>query len=82
MIETRNCSTVFQSAKFSRDVRSSVDLFCYRNNSNGTKQIAINYSLLQKDVRGHQAVVSGWGLQIAEGACFPRDFKSKSRQIA
>jgi hypothetical protein len=36
----------------------------------------------RKDVRGHRAVVGGWSLQIAEGACFPRDFESKSCQIA
>jgi hypothetical protein len=81
LLESRNSCSVFHFAEFSWDItKFALTAFVIENNR-GTEQIAINYRLLQEDIRGHRDFESGWLLQITETACFPRDRKPKSSQL-
>jgi hypothetical protein len=81
LLETRNISSVFHLAEFSWEITIFALTSFVIENNRGTEQIAINYSLLQEDVRGHRVFESGWLLQIAEATCFPGDRKPKSSQL-
>jgi hypothetical protein len=82
LLETRNISSLFHFVAFSWEMTIFALTSFVIENNRGTEQIVINYRLLQEDVRGYRVFESGWLLQIAEAACFPRDRKPKSSQLS